>query len=355
MGPAHPSDPAADRGGRPGVVPIMAAVAGAAVESRPAGVAPTGEAPGRRRRRPAGRGVAAPFAAALALLGGLALYGLTCAPSVQAGDSGEFQFVAYILGIPHPPGYPLYALVGHLWTLLVPVGEIAYRMNLLSAVFAAATLAAAAWANATVFGRGTIGLAAAAAAAVWLAVAPTWWGQATIASVRPGTGFFLAGAMAALASFAAARATPALYLAAALYGLGLTHHISLYTVAPALALFVLLIDPGLLTRRAVLARALAAGLAPLLAYLYLPIRSALVTPFDASHPTTPRAFFDLVSARGFAGDMFAFDPLSPERLELGRQILLTNFGPVGLALALAGAVATLALRPRWFALTAALA
>ena len=332
----------------------MAAVAGAAVDLRPAGAAPAAEAsgPGAARSRP---GLGAPIAAGLALLAGLTLYGLTCAPGVQVGDSGEFQFVAYILGIPHPPGYPLYALVGRLWTLVLPFGEVAYRMNLLSAVFAAATLAAAASANATAYGRGTVGLGAGAAAAGWLAVAPTWWGQATIASVRPGTGFFLAATLAALASFAATRRPAALYVAAALYGLGLTHHISLYTFAPALALFALLIDPRLPTRGATLARTLAAGAGPLLVYLYLPIRSAIGTPFDASHPTTLRAFFDLVSARGFAGDMFAFDPLAPERLELGRQILLTNFGPLGLGLALAGAAATLLFRPRWLALTAGVA
>src|SRR5919108_3423765 len=119
----------------------MAAVAGAAVDTRPAGTAPVSAAPGAGRPGRA-TGAVAPFAAGLALLGGLALYGLTCAPGVQGGDSGEFQFVGFILGIPHPPGYPLYALVGRLWTLLLPVGEVAYRMNLLSAVLAAATLAA---------------------------------------------------------------------------------------------------------------------------------------------------------------------------------------------------------------------
>jgi hypothetical protein len=332
----------------------MAAVAGAAVQLRPAGAAPASSraAPWAMTAR---GGRVAPFAAGLALLAGLALYGLTCAPGVQGGDSGEFQFVAYILGIPHPPGYPLYALVGRLWTLILPVGEVAYRMNLLSAVAAAATLAGVAWASATVFGPGTVGVSAAAVAAGWLAVAPTWWGQATIASVRPGTGLFLAATLAALASFAATRRPAALYLAAALYGLGLTHHLSLYTLAPALIAFVLLVEPRVLTRPAVLGRALAAGALPLLVYLYLPIRSALGTPFDASHPTTLRAFFDLVSARGFAGDMLAFDPLAPERLELGRQILLTNFGPLGLALAMAGALATALARPRWLALTAGVA
>ncbi|HEY3083086.1 MAG TPA: DUF2723 domain-containing protein [Chloroflexota bacterium] len=329
---------------------------------------------------PAGPDHAPRLAAALALAGGLFLYLATAAPSVQGGDSGEFQFVAYILGIPHPPGYPFYAVFGKLWTLLVPLGEVARRMNLMSAAFAAGALGALAWAGARAYRGGTSGLATGLVAALWLAVVPTWWSQATIASVRAPTGFFVAAVLAALASLAARTAVekrrraggqrrdggerPAqgvsgsaapLYAAAALYGLGLTHHISLYTLAPPLALFVAVAAPRLALRPAVLWRALLAGGLPLLLYLYLPIRSATGTEFDASHPTTLDAFVALISARGFAGDMLYFDPLSRERLELGRQLLLTNFDALGVALAAAGGLVTLLWRPRWFLLTGGIA
>jgi hypothetical protein len=358
----------------------MPRVAGAATETMPAPSPNPAEEPTAASSTIVARRQAAPFTALAAFLGGLMLYGATAAPGVQGGDSGEFQFVGYILGIPHPPGYPLYALVSKLWTLVFPFGEVAGRMNLLSAMFAAAALGATAWAGCRSFGdrpgtipsrrlspwerarvraspgtgRGepaTVGLVAAS----WLAVAPTWWGQATIASVRPPTGFFLATVLAGLATYAVTRRSSVLYLTAGLYGFGLTHHISLYTLAPAVVLFVLVVDPAVLRRPSTIVRALLAGGLPLLVYLYLPIRSALGTPFDASHPTTLRAFADLVSARGFAGDMLFFDPLSPARLELGRQILLTNFGTVGVLLACLGALATLATRPRWFLLTGGIA
>ena len=77
----------------------------------------------------------------------LAVYAWTLYPSVPGGDSGELTVAAYRLGVAHPPGYPLFTLLGKLFTLL-PLGSIAWRMNLLTAVLgslAAAVLARAAW------------------------------------------------------------------------------------------------------------------------------------------------------------------------------------------------------------------
>jgi hypothetical protein len=66
----------------------------------------------------------------------LILYVRTLAPGVLPGDSGEFQVLAYQLGIAHCPGYPVYLLMAKLVTFL-PVGDIAYRVNLFSAIMAA--------------------------------------------------------------------------------------------------------------------------------------------------------------------------------------------------------------------------
>lgn len=66
----------------------------------------------------------------------LAVYTLTLAPTVTLVDSGELILAARSLGVAHPPGFPLYVLLAHLATLM-PIGNIAVRVNFASAVFAA--------------------------------------------------------------------------------------------------------------------------------------------------------------------------------------------------------------------------
>lgn len=77
------------------------------------------------------------------LVGGavLAIYLLTLCPGVYVGDSGELAAASATLGVAHPPGYPLYVLLGRLFVVLFPVGSAAFRVNLLSAVFGAAAAA----------------------------------------------------------------------------------------------------------------------------------------------------------------------------------------------------------------------
>ncbi|HEV8510609.1 MAG TPA: DUF2723 domain-containing protein [Gemmatimonadales bacterium] len=64
-------------------------------------------------------------------------YVITLAPTVTLWDAGEFITAAKVLGIPHPPGTPLFVLVGHVWADVVAIGGYAWRLNFMSACFAA--------------------------------------------------------------------------------------------------------------------------------------------------------------------------------------------------------------------------
>lgn len=70
----------------------------------------------------------------------LALYVRTLAPSLLWGDSAEFQTLSYTLGMTHPSGYMTQIMLGKLFTY-IPVGNIAYRVNLMSAFFGALAVA----------------------------------------------------------------------------------------------------------------------------------------------------------------------------------------------------------------------
>ena len=131
-------------------------------------------------KRPRSGGAGAWRVQALILSVGLfVLYGMGASRTIYVGDSGELVAAVHTLGIPHPSGYPLYALLGKLWTLLLPLGSVAWRMSLLSAVCAAGT-SALVFAILRVAGAGRL---AATFSCLLLAFGPSFWSQATVQRV----------------------------------------------------------------------------------------------------------------------------------------------------------------------------
>ncbi|MBN1179193.1 MAG: DUF2723 domain-containing protein [Anaerolineae bacterium] len=281
----------------------------------------------------------------------LLLYAATAAPGLLPADAGEFQFVAPLLGIAHPPGYPLYTIAGYLFTHLLPWTSAAYSLNLMSALLAAFTLlllarATRVWAR-TLGASPALQIAAGLAAALTLGTATTFWAQATIANIRTPTAFFTALALYALAHFAASdgerESDRALTLFALALGLGLTHHPSLAFPAFFLVAYVLLIDPHLITQPRRWMRpalGLTAGLLPL---AYLPLRGLADPIQNPGGLATLDGFLNHVLARGFAGDMFAFaNPTDlPHRLALLPTLFPFQFNVPLLAAALLGLLALL--------------
>ncbi|MFP4395756.1 MAG: protein O-mannosyl-transferase family [Anaerolineales bacterium] len=266
-------------------------------------------------------------------------YAATTARDVLPADSGEFQLVAAGWGIAHPPGYPLYTMVGALWSRLLPWGAFFFRINLLSALLAAVTLgltaeAVAMWAAAWGVHRRAArvgGLAAALA----LGSAATVWAQATIANIRVPTLLFTAWGFLALAKYRNAttslqkhRALNSLTLA---LGLGVGHHPSLIFVAVGWLAYLLAVDARwLLQPRHWWRPALIAFGAWALPQLYLPLRGAMAdVPLAPNNLATWRGFWHHVLARGFGGDMFAYAaaPDLAQRLPLLPSLFRLQFPP----------------------------
>src|SRR6185503_17400530 len=81
------------------------------------------------------------IAVTLILVSVLFVYGRTLCPTIFTSGAGENVTAVVLLGVPHPPGFPLFCLLGKIFTLIVPIGNVAYRVNLFSAVCGAAASA----------------------------------------------------------------------------------------------------------------------------------------------------------------------------------------------------------------------
>src|SRR5881227_208030 len=122
--------------------------------------------------------------AGLVSLGALVLYVMTLAPTTQFWDTSEYIAAAYVLGIPHPPGNPLFTLIAHTWGLLPLAAGYAMRINLLAATTSAIAagcwfLVGERWMRAWVPARWPRRLAALAGATV-SATAFTVWNQSVV-------------------------------------------------------------------------------------------------------------------------------------------------------------------------------
>ena len=75
--------------------------------------------------------------AAVTLVISFIVYLSTMATTVSYWDCGEFIATSYILGVPHPPGSPLYLILGRIFSMLPLSTDIAYRVNLMSPITSA--------------------------------------------------------------------------------------------------------------------------------------------------------------------------------------------------------------------------
>lgn len=233
--------------------------------------------------------------AGLLLLALFAVYAFGACRTIYVGDSGELVTAVYLLGIPHPTGYPLYVLLGKLWTLLLPLGSIAWRMSLFSCA-AAAAAGTVLFAGARALG---LGRAAALLGALLAAAAPSFWAEANVQRVYALGALFVAAATWAAVRWHRTRSRASLALVALLCGLGATNHTYMAIFAVAFGLATVAVDPGVLRRGRDLGAAAAAFAVGLLPYAYLPLRSRSEPALDWGNPESLASFVAVVTRRDF--------------------------------------------------------
>jgi len=299
---------------------------------------------------------------------GLAAFGLylrTLLPSLGLADTFEFQVVVPRLAVAHPTGYPLYVLLGKLFTLL-PFGNMAWRVNLASAAFASGTVLvlyklvrrlAAPGRVAAGSGRMTqhvVRWLPALVAALSLAFSSTFWSQAVVAEVYALHNLFVAAILYFLLGASSDSRPPAPRLSLSrrwqvigfLVGLGLTNHLTTALLLPAVALALVWDRPRLRLKDWLVAAGL--GLLGFSVYLFIPLRWPALNHGEVM---TLRQFVTYITGGQFHAALRLDGWRDPVRWGIVGRMLREPFGWAGLALAASGVTWLAIGRRRALALT----
>ncbi len=238
--------------------------------------------------------------AALVAAGALALYVRTLLPGIVGGDAGELQYAGPILSLVHQTGQPLYVLIGYVWSHVIPIGTVAYRMNLLSAVSAALACGLMVF----LLHRVTGNLPVAVIAALTQAFGLEFWTQAVIADKYGFNALFGVGVAGLALWWSKDRDKPygdrLLYVLSGAFGLALLHHRSVMLFGVGLALMVLVKERLALwrnRRRTLICLALVFGPALVIYPTVLPwLRSRDLTPLSWQ-PTSASDWLDWILER----------------------------------------------------------
>jgi hypothetical protein len=273
----------------------------------------------------------------------LLLYLRTIAPSVLGGDTGELQSVPYTLRLTHPTGYPLQTLVGKLWTTIVPIGSVAYRMNLFSALVGAVAVG-------LIYGAVRLSTGSelsAFLAALLLGISEVFWGEAVIGDKYALNACLLALVVFTLIQWSKAPSERSLCACAFCYGLSLTHHRSMVVFFPFLIGYWVWHTPHLLGQWRRLGKVALFLFLPLLLYIWLPIGVSRGLPPGTWQPSSLKEWGAYMLDKGY------LDKVQPyvgvwEKLTFYGKTLLAQFTLYGVLLGLLGLVYQVRTRnPLW--------
>lgn len=263
------------------------------------------------------------------------VYGSTLAPGLtwahNGADGGDLITATVTGGVPHPSGYPVYLLLAGFFQRL-PVGPLAFRTNLLSALCMTGA-AVLIYLLVERFFSGAnrwVSTLAGLASAFSFGLAPLVWSQAVITEVYALHALFVVSVLFLCSGLITGLSETRLnYLTGMICGLAIGNHLTSIFLLP-LVLFWKR-DWGTFWRRAAF---LVLGL---FSYLILPLRAASHAPVNWGNASTWSGFLWLISGRLYQDELFTLAGLW-SRTQSSAVLLLEQFGLAGLLLAFIGLV-----------------
>ncbi len=292
--------------------------------------------------------------------GGAALFAylLTLQRTIGRADTFEFQVTAPVLGVAHPTGYPLYIILGKIFSLL-PLGKMATRVNSVSLLAATATVVLLFF----VFRRVLkVDRYIAVLGALAFGFSPVFWSQAVVAEIYALHNVFVIAIMGLLLWLVGRPSAdtenndqtddkddeiaPRIMLLFGLIGLSLTNHLTTVLLLPGVALAIYLAKPKLSRRQWLAAAGLLIG--GLLLYIYIPLR------WPALHDGQSMPFGEFIgwiTGSRFSGALQLGAMFKGERWAIVYRLLLDQYLWIGIVLGIIGLITLILRNPRAAAVT----
>ncbi|MCH7562185.1 MAG: DUF2723 domain-containing protein [Gemmatimonadetes bacterium] len=270
------------------------------------------------------------------------LYAVTLAPTTAFWDTSEYIATSHMLGIPHPPGNPLFIVLARAWDLLLtPLGpSVAVRINLFSAMMGAA--AHGLWFMVVYrilgyFSKDRVfRLVGAATAVLVSATAFTVWSQSNVNEKVYTVSLFTIALLSWLIFYwreniGRGKDDNLLVLILFILALSVGNHLMAFLAAPALGAFVLMTHPRTLVNWRLYVAGAAAMALGLSIHLFLPLRAALDPVINEADPTCSTLGSALASivtwgqtgcaelSSALARDQYDKPPLIPRMAPLAAQ------------------------------------
>jgi hypothetical protein len=265
----------------------------------------------------------------------LIIYILTLEPKLVGGDTSWFAMYVPRMEVLVPTGYPSFSIFGKLATLL-PIKDIAYRLNLMSAIFGALAVLFLFLAINKIIKNVIISLAC----ALSFGFAISFWQIANRFEMDSINCFYLALLLYAVFLYDEKKDKARLYFVAACMGFFLTDHPIALFILPSILIYVILIKPAMFKNTKAVLLGILFFILPLFMYAFIPIRSAagfgqVETLRDFLYWVTGRYTNGAVHGGSFGDkDWPNFLTVSGEFF----QIVYKNFGIVLITLAVAGLI-----------------
>jgi len=263
------------------------------------------------------------------------IYILTLQKKLVGGDTTWYALQLPAMEVMVPTGYPAFSIIGKLFSM-IPVGELAYRLNFISAIFGGLTILFLFLAINKFTKNSVISFAGSLTFAFLL----DYWTVANRLEFDTMNSFFIAIIIYSMVLYTENPGRKNLYFFAAALGLSLTNHPIAFFIMPAFILYVVLVKPGMFKSAKSVLTGILFFLMPLTLYVWLPIRS-----LQGYGPVTSlKNFIYYITGKDETGRVHggSFDHWSIKSFsDAGSQfikIIYANLGPVLLIIALLGLI-----------------